>query len=227
MEMVAEPWSMSSLVIAATGLALVLFVLAHLGAVGLSLGSPLAFEALATALHRQFWLPWAESSLAIAALAHPLDSLRRQLVLRRARGTPPVSLVSRRQGPLESLAAFAGRAMAWSGGMLLLFLIVHLAQLRWHRPPAGQELATLMAVLQRPWWLALYCGAGLALALHLLHGVESAHRSLGLLDAGNGGRIRAAGRLLAVLLGTGFAALPLALVLQGAGSARAALGGAP
>jgi len=218
---------MSSLVIAATGLALVLFVLAHLGAVGLSLGNPVGFEALATALHRQIWLPGAELFLALAALAHPLDSLRRQLVMRRARGTPPVSLLSRRQGPLESLAAFSGRAMAWSGGLLLLFLFIHLAQLRWHRPPEGQELAALMAVLQRPVWLALYCSAGLALALHLLHGVESAHRSLGLLDGGNGRRIRVAGRLLAVLVGTGFAALPLALVVQGATSAQTALGGAP
>ena len=62
--------------------------------------------------------------------------------------------------------------------------------------------------------LALYALAGLALALHLLHGHESAHRSLGLLQSDNRAAIRLAGRALALLLGSGFALLPLALVLQ-------------
>ena len=55
--------------------------------------------------------------------------------------------------------------------------------------------------------------AGVALALHLLHGVESAHRSLGWLDPANGGRIRRLGRGLALLLGGGFTLLPFALVI--------------
>lgn len=211
---------MASLVIAGTGLALVLFVVAHLGAVGLGLVAPASFEALATALHRQLWLPVLEGALAVAASAHGVDALRRHLALRRAAEMPAASRVSRRLGPAEGLAAFAGRAMAWSGGLLLLFLLVHLAQLRWHRPPDGRELAALGAVLRVPWWLALYSGAGLALALHLLHGVESAHRSLGLLDPANRARLRLAGRVLALLVGGGFAALPLALVLQGVASAR-------
>jgi succinate dehydrogenase / fumarate reductase cytochrome b subunit len=204
---------MGSLVIAGTGLALVLFVLAHLGAVGLSLVDPAAFEDLAAALHRQLWLPVLEFSLTLAALAHPLEALRRQLALRRARGAPAVSLVSRRHGPAEALAAFAGRAMPWSGALLLLFLLVHLAQLRWHQPQQGRELAALMAVLHVPWWLALYSGAGVALGLHLLHGVESAHRSLGLLDSANRQRLRCSARALSLLVGGGFAALPVALVL--------------
>ncbi len=206
---------MGTLVMASTGLALVLFVLAHLGAVGLALVDPATFETLVTALHRQFWLPVMEFFLAIAALAHPVNALRHQLAQRRARGAPAASLVSRRQGPAESLAAFAGRAMPWSGGLLFLFLLVHLAQLRWHRPLEGRGLAALMAVLHVPGWLILYSGAGLALALHLLHGVESAHRSLGLLDGANRPRLRLSGRALALLVGGGFAALPLALLLRG------------
>jgi succinate dehydrogenase / fumarate reductase cytochrome b subunit len=54
-----------------------------------------------------------------------------------------------------------------------------------------------------------------ALALHLAHGQESAHRSLGLLDPRNGLSIRRAGRGLALLIGAGFTLLPFALLGSG------------
>jgi succinate dehydrogenase / fumarate reductase cytochrome b subunit len=63
--------------------------------------------------------------------------------------------------------------------------------------------------------LALYVAAGVALALHLLHGQESALRSLGLLHPRQAQAIRWVGRGLALLLGTGFALLPV-VVLRGA-----------
>jgi len=80
----------------------------------------------------------------------------------------------------------------------------------------ADELAALAAALASPFALALYGAAGLAVGLHLLHGVESAHRGLGLLEPANGPAIRLAGRGLALLLGGGFALLPLALALRGA-----------
>ena len=73
----------------------------------------------------------------------------------------------------------------------------------------------LQAVLASPVSLALYAAAGGAVALHLVHGVESAHRGLGLLEPGNAAAIRFAGRGLALLLGGGFVVLPLALALRG------------
>ncbi|WP_235299863.1 hypothetical protein [Synechococcus sp. GFB01] len=69
----------------------------------------------------------------------------------------------------------------------------------------------MRAVLASPWSLLIYLGAALALALHLFHGGEAAHRSLGLLEPANGGRIRLGARLLALLLGGGFALVALAL----------------
>jgi succinate dehydrogenase / fumarate reductase cytochrome b subunit len=116
---------------------------------------------------------------------------------------------------MEPLAALAGRLMPWSGGVLLLFLLVHLAQLRLVRPAAGEELAALRAVLGQPHWLALYAAAGVALALHLLHGQESAHRSLGLLTPPSALPIRRAGRSLALLLGAGFTLVPFVLLGRG------------
>jgi succinate dehydrogenase / fumarate reductase cytochrome b subunit len=55
-----------------------------------------------------------------------------------------------------------------------------------------------------------------AVGLHLLQGLESAHRSLGWLEPANAAALRVASRLLALLLGGGFLALPLALAWRGA-----------
>jgi succinate dehydrogenase / fumarate reductase cytochrome b subunit len=201
------------MVLAGSGLALVLFLVLHLGGVSLALIDPTRFEAFSTWLHGRLWLPVLEASLTLALLAHPLLALGRWIQNRTRAGSTAASRRSRRGGGLEGLAAASGRWLPFSGGVLLLFLAVHLGQLRWSRPPAGAELAALEHALASPLTLILYGLAGLAVALHLLHGVESAHRSLGWLEAGNGPRIRLLGRSLAMLLGGGFALLPFALVL--------------
>jgi succinate dehydrogenase / fumarate reductase cytochrome b subunit len=200
--------------IAVTGLALALFLVVHLGGVLLAVVDPVAFEGYAASLHRQAWLPWAEVALLFAGLGHPLLSLHRAHLNRQARGPVAGPLRSRRQGPWESVAALAGRAIPWSGSLLLLFLVVHLVQLRWHRPAAGAELAALMERLAAPWCLALYGAAGVAAGLHLLHGTESAVRRLGLLEPANAVALRLGGRGLALLLGAGFTLVPVALVLR-------------
>lgn len=191
---------------ALSGLLLVLFLLLHLAGVLLAPLAPARFEAAASLLHRSAWLPPAELGLLAVALVHLGLSLARWLANRRGGNT--AVLRSRRQGWLAPLAA---RGQAAGGLLLLLFMAVHLNQLRWPRPAAGAELEVLRAVLAQPWNLLLYAGAALALGLHLLHGGEAAHRSLGLLDPGNGGRIRMAARLLALLLGGGFAMAALAI----------------
>lgn len=205
----------AGLAIAASGLLLVLFLLAHLAGLGLAWWDGPAFERYVTALHQSPWLPVAEVGLLALLLAHPLQALARVLANRAARGAMASPPRSRREGGLEPLASLAGRLMPWSGGLLLVFLVVHLGQLRLHRPAAGEELNALLAVLRQPWCLGLYALAGLAVALHLIHGQESAHRRLGLLDPRNARPIRLAGRGLALLIGAGFTLLPFALLQRG------------
>ena len=202
-----------SLLVAGSGLALVLFLVLHLAGASLALLAPAAFEAFATWLHGRLWLPVAELALALALLVHPVLALARTLANRARAGPTPTPRRSRRGSGLEGLVAAAGRWLPLSGAVLLVFLGVHLRQLRWTRPQTGAELAALQGALGYPLALALYSLAGLALALHLLHGVESAHRSLGWLEPGNRERIRSLGRGLALLLGGGFGLLPLALAL--------------
>jgi len=193
--------------IAASGLLLALFSIVHLTGLALAWWDPAGFEHYAAALHQAPWLPLVEVVLVSLLLLHPAQALARALANRAARGGGPPPR-SRRVEGLEPLAALAGRLMPWSGGLLLLFLLVHLAQLRLQRPPGGAELAALRAVLAQPPWFALYAAAGVALALHLFHGQESAFRSLGLLHPRQALALRWAGRGLAVLLGAGFTLLP-------------------
>jgi succinate dehydrogenase / fumarate reductase cytochrome b subunit len=191
---------------AAAGLLLVLFLVVHLGGVALAVAAPVRFEANAARLHQAEWLPAMELGLLVLAVTHLALGLAKRLANRRAGNT--AALVSRRGEPLAALAA---RSQAAAGVLLLVFLGVHLVQLRWPRPEAGAELATLQAVLAQPASLALYAAAAMAVALHLWHGTEAAHRSLGLLDPANGALIRTTGRSLALVLGVGFAAVTLVL----------------
>jgi len=197
-----------------SGLVLVLFLVVHLAGVSLALLDPAGFEQLAEGLHRQPWLPPLEVALAAALLLHPLLALLRTASNRQARGAVASPQRSRRVGGLEGAAALAGRWAPWSGALLLVFLVVHLAQLRLHRPPAGAELEALLGALASPVSLALYSLAGGAVGLHLLQGHESAHRSLGWLEPANRERIRWTGRALALILGAGFSLVPIALALR-------------
>ena len=197
---------------AASGLLLVLFLLTHLAGVALAPLAPQQFEAYSTALHGSAWLPAAELVLLAVALVHLGLSLARVADNRRVAGNT-ATLRSRRTGALAPLAALAARSQVAGGLLLLVFLTVHLSQLRWPRPDAGAELAGIASVLTNPWSLALYVAADMALALHLFQGGEAAHRSLGLLQPSNSSVIRASARLLALLIGGGFMAVTLALAL--------------
>jgi succinate dehydrogenase / fumarate reductase cytochrome b subunit len=197
--------------LAATGLLLVLFLAAHLGGVGLALVDPRVFEAWSLSLHTWWPLPLLEAALVVLFLLHPLKAAAKALANAAAAPRVQAGRRSRRGSGLEALAALAARTSPWSGALLLLFMVMHLAQLRWVRPPAGGELAAVMGVLAQPQGWVLYSAAGLALALHLFQGVEGAHRSLGLLDGDNAGLLRWFGRLVAVLLGGGFCLVSLAL----------------
>jgi succinate dehydrogenase / fumarate reductase cytochrome b subunit len=200
------------LLAAAAGLVLVLFLMAHLGALSLAPWAPGRFERWAVQLHAAPWLPPLELGLAALFVVHPLLALWRLLAGQAAVG--PVQPLRRSRRQDSPLAAFAARSQGWSGALLLSFLVVHLAQLRWHRPAPGQELPGLQAVLAQPASLLLYVTAGLAVALHLVQGVEAAHRSLGLLEPSSAVSIRRWGRFAALLLGGGFSLLALGVRLQ-------------
>ena len=78
----------------------------------------------------------------------------------------------------------ASRSMRWTGVVILLFLVWHLADLTWGTVNPdfvrGDVYRNFVATFERPAVSALYIVANLALGLHLLHGSWSLFQSLGL-----------------------------------------------
>ena len=190
------------------GLLLVLFLVIHLGGLTSALGAPASFEAYASGLHHSPWLKPLELGLAITSLLHISLSSYKGLRNRQAGNT--AELTSRRDAPL---AAWASRSKAMTGVIALGFIGLHLQQLRFPRPMDGHEREALVQVLQQPLSLVVYCLGALAIGLHLVHGAEAAHRSLGWLDPSNKSSIRFSGRLLAALLSGGFLLISICLAL--------------
>jgi succinate dehydrogenase / fumarate reductase, cytochrome b subunit len=91
----------------------------------------------------------------------------------------------RYQSPRDYVAAnFASRTMRWTGIIILLFLLFHLADLTWGQANSefvrGDPYNNLVYSLQRPIVAAIYIVANIALGIHLFHGAWSMFQSLGL-----------------------------------------------
>ena len=196
--------------LAGSGLMLMAFLVIHLIGVAIAPLAPLQFEHYASALHHSWWLPVVEGLLLLAASLHVSLSLSK--TLRNWRAGNHAQLQSRRG---DRLGSWSARLQPLGGLTLLLFIAVHLKQLRLPRPAPGLELLHLSASLQSPITLTLYGLACLALGLHVVQGGESAQRSLGVLNPENAGIIRRTARAVGVILGLGFAGSAGWLALKG------------
>lgn len=193
---------------AISGLILVLFLLVHLAGLVPALVATEQFENYASALHHSSWLALIEVGLAATAVAHIMLTLAK--TIRNLHAGNAAALRSRRNQPLST---FASGNKVLAGMITLGFLALHLQQLRWPRPADGMELNQLNGVLHQPLMLAIYAGASLAIGLHLLHGAEAAHRSMGWLTPANGQMLRLGGRFLAAVISAGFLMISLGVAL--------------
>jgi len=192
-------------VMAITGIVLMLFVAVHLlGNIKLFLSKEeinLYGEALRDIpghLLPRTWLLWTIRVGLIAAFVFHIHAAYGLTVLNhKAR---PVKYQSKRD---YVAADFASRTMRWTGVIILLFLLFHLADLTWGQANSefvrGDAYNNLVYSLQRPVVAILYGVAMLALAFHLYHGAWSLFQTMGL----NNPRYNKARRAFAI----GFAAL--------------------
>jgi succinate dehydrogenase / fumarate reductase cytochrome b subunit len=173
-------------VMAVSGIVLMLFVLVHLiGNLKLYLSKEeinLYGEALRDMpghLLPRTWLLWTIRTGLIAAFVFHIDSAARLTIAnRRAR---PQKYRSKRD---YVAANFASRTMRWTGVIVLLYVIFHLADLTWGQANSqfvrGDPYNNLVYSLQRPVVAAVYIVANIALGIHLFHGAWSMFQSLGL-----------------------------------------------
>ncbi len=182
-----------------SGLALVFFLLIHLIGIIYAAISPDSFEIYAANLHSNTFLPYLEIGLSLTFIIH--ISLTLDKVLKNRFNGNKASLRTRRK---DYIGVLSSKIQPFSGLILLLFLIIHLFQLRFPRPSINMELVSLKENLNGIHIIILYSLASISIFFHMVHGIESGHRSSGILIQSNALKIRSIGRLISVFFGLSF-----------------------
>ena len=182
-----------------SGLVLVFFIAVHLAGVIFAGINPDAFEIYASNLHSSLFLPYSEIVLAITFIIHIFLTLKKVLK-NRSSGNKAI-LKTRRN---DYLGVIASKVQPFTGVILASFLIIHLLQLRFPRPGDNLELISLKNKLGGVHILVLYSLASISLFFHMVQGIESGHRSLGILSQSNSLNIRYISRFISVFFGLSY-----------------------
>lgn len=206
------------LVMGATGLLLCGFLTVHLAGNLLLFQGAEHYNKYAHKLHENELLPVAEAGLLVLFVLH--------IVL--AFTTTGSNTAARPVGYREKQTKLSGgllvqphNYMFLTGVIVLGFLILHLTDMRlaewkirlpYHEGMTPADHALL--VLQDPVSATVYILGSLVLGFHLLHGFQSAFKSLGLNHPKYTPYIEKFGVLFAILIGLGFASLPAYFFLR-------------
>ncbi|HEV8566936.1 MAG TPA: succinate dehydrogenase cytochrome b subunit [Actinoplanes sp.] len=207
------------ILMAATGILLVLFLFAHMaGNVKIFFG-PGAFDhyahwlrTIGSPLLPDLWYLWIQRTvLTVVVLGHIAAAT---VLARRARRARPVRYAHRP----KVQGSYAARTMRWGGVIILLFVIYHILDLTTGTlNPVADPLHPYANVVAdfapHRWYVtAVYTVSVVAVGLHLRHGIFSAARTLGQRTA-RGERIaRGVALLLSVVLVVGFLSVPFAVI---------------
>ena len=208
------------IVMAVTGLLLFLFVVGHLLGNLKVFEGPQRFNAYADGLRavgapffargQLLWMT--RIALLVSVFAHMWAALAVTRASWRAR---PVDY--RRLETSET--TYAARTMRWGGVIILLYVVYHLLDFTFGRVNpsfmAGDVYHNVVASFARWPVSAAYVVAVIAVALHVYHGLWSAFQTLGLNRSPTSWWRRGVSGTIAVLIGGGYVAIPLA-VLAGA-----------
>lgn len=204
--------------VAITGLLLCGFLVGHLSGNLLLLVGPEAFNIYAHKLTSLGALLYViEGGLAFIFILHLYLAFRLNLENYHARGK---YAVKKRTGRGTT---FMSATMPYTGLVLLVFLILHLMNLKFgsNYPvavdgvPMRDIYRTTMEYFQSPVNVAWYVFAMACAAIHTAHGVSSAFQSLGLNHGKYYPKIKIASYLYAIVVGGGFAFLSVWAYMKG------------
>lgn len=207
------------MIVAVTGLILILFVIGHLlGNLQIFLG-PEWVNGYAEHLRELGMLLWVvRGGLLLTVLLHIYYTIRLAIENRHARPER-----YKRKDTVK--ATLASRSMAMSGLVLLAFIIYHILHFtiratdpRFNTLPLDPlnhyDVYSMMIYgFQNPLVSGFYILSMFLLALHLSHGTSSFFQSLGLSNQKLAPRLARAGRVFAWLLFIGYSSIPIAVLL--------------
>ena len=192
-----------------TGLILVFFVAVHLAGIVFAGIDPYAFEIYATSLHSSIFLPYLEIILSIVFVIHITLTIKKVLK-NRSSGNKAILRTKRK----DYLGVIASKVQPLTGMILASFLLIHLVQLRFPRPGDNLELTYLKNQLESINTFLLYSFASISLFFHMVQGVESGHRTLGILNQSNSLNIRYISRLISIIFGLSYLIMTFYLRLK-------------
>lgn len=207
------------MIVAVTGIILILFVIGHLlGNLQIYLG-PEWINGYSQHLHDLGPLLWLIRIFLLATvIIHIYVTIRLAIDNRRAR---PEAYVEKH----HVKATFASRHMVMSGLIVLAFIIYHLAHFTVRvtdrrfallklDPSGHYDVYSMMVYgFQNPYVSAFYLIGLFLLTLHLSHGSSSFFQSLGFNNQKLAPRLAFGGRVFAWLLFVGYTSIPVAVLL--------------
>ena len=203
------------ILMAITGLFMVLFVIVHLLGNSSVFAGPGGLNAYAEHLH-SMPLPIIAAFRAVMLVVicvHIWFGI--QLTIENSGGRPQQYAVKATQK-----ATFASENMIWTGLLLLAFIVYHLLQFTFRVTPdvaafAGQVPGNVFGMVvtsfKNFFVTFIYAAAMVTLFLHLSHGVQSFFQTLGWNNDRVQPGITKAGTLVALILFLGFVAIPLTI----------------
>jgi len=201
---------------AATGVLMVLFVVVHLLGNSSIFVGPDGINAYAAKLHSLGPLVWIFRAVMLALLlVHVWFGVT--LTLENNAANPAKYAVSK-----KLKATFSSETMIWTGLVLLAFIVWHLLQFTVRVTPdivkgvdAQGRYDVFTMVLnsfQHTWIALLYVAAMIALFLHLSHGVQSFFQTLGLSNDRTLPTYNALGKVISVIFLVAYSAIPVTIL---------------
>lgn len=220
------------LLMAVTGISLLLFLLAHLSGNLLLFAGPEAFNAYAEFMGSNPLVRTAEIGLFALIIFHIYDGLRLAFFNNKVRGQGYAT--KSKKG-----SSWYSRNMHWTGTIILIFLILHLISFfmtarlgidlgfgvdssKWTDPklpgfPAGADESLyhkVVALFEVKWYAIINILAMIPVAGHLMHGFQSAFQTMGWRHSKLTPIVRALGFGYAILVPLAFAVIPLYFMIK-------------
>lgn len=199
--------------VAVSGLALVGFLFTHLAG-NLLIFVPSAFDNYAAALHANPLLPIAEIGLLAIFLAHIALALACAKSNQAAKPQKYAVFATRGKSTLAS------RSMVISGLVVLGFVLVHVAHMKFRAPIFGNPTVEtgsqwVLRTLSNPLGALFYLVGISAVGLHVSHGLWSALQSFGLNNKRMHARLFGLARAIGALLAAGFILIVIFALVRG------------
>jgi succinate dehydrogenase / fumarate reductase cytochrome b subunit len=210
----------SKFLIALTGLFLLIFLIAHLAGNFLFIAGPDAFNHYSHNLISNPLVYVAEIGLIAIFALHIVKTVGMVAGSYSARPERYAKTKWAKTKNDRSRKSLASSTMILTGTITLVFVVTHLATFKfgaYYETAEGiRDLYRLqLAVFSSPGYVVFYIVAMTVIAFHLWHGVSSALQSFGVNSPTWTPRLLWAGRLAAVVLGVGFAILPIYTLIVG------------